>query len=238
MTTYPVQAVNLKQSAGFSASQIQEKPDMDRKIQPLLWSGLIASGYLMASPQSFAGLPSEGVGYVHDRSGIVVRSSNGDCVRTSSWSPETATAQCDPGLVQHAAAPSEPATATNAEIAAIEPRRDEINIAEKAGFDFDKAVLRAEDKQRLDAAVAKLKTMPEDATIQVKGYTDSTGSEKYNQELSMRRARAAQEYLVSNGVDQKRIVLSGMGESNPIASNDTGEGRAMNRRVEVVAESK
>lgn len=213
---------------------------MDRKIQPLLWSGLLAGGYLMASPQSFAALPSEGVGYVHDSSGMVVRSSNGNCVRTSSWSPETATAQCDPELVQRAAAPapSEPVASAPAEIAAIEPRREEINVAEKAQFDFDRAELKAEDKQRLDEVAAQIGNIPEDATIRITGYTDNIGGEEYNLDLSMRRAQAAQEYLVNKGIDQKRIVIAGMGASNPVASNDTAEGRAMNRRVEVVAESK
>jgi OOP family OmpA-OmpF porin len=182
-------------------------------------------------------------GYAHDASGIVVRDNSGNCVRTSNWTPQSATAQCDAHLlppVAAAPAPAEPAVAAPApaEIAAIEPQREPINISEKAGFDFDRAVLRAEDKQRLDTAIAEMKNLPEDATIQVTGYTDSVGTEEYNRDLSMRRAQAAQEYLVANGVDQKRIVLSGMGESNPIASNDTADGRAMNRRVEVAAESK
>lgn len=213
---------------------------MDGKMQPLLLSGLIAGGYLIASPQSFAALPSTGVGYVHDSSGIVVRSSNGNCVRTSSWSPETATAQCDPELVQRAAAPasSEPAASAPAEIAAIESRHEPFSLGEKAQFDFDQAVLKAEDKQRLDAAITQLKTLPEDATIRITGYTDNIGSEEYNLGLSMRRAEAAQEYLVNKGIDRKRIVIAGMGASNPVASNATAEGRAMNRRVEVVAESK
>jgi OOP family OmpA-OmpF porin len=181
-------------------------------------------------------------GYAHDASGVVVRDNSGDCVRTSNWTSESATKDCDahllPPPVAAAPAPEPEVAPAPAEIAAIEPQREPINISEKAGFDFDQAVLRAEDKQRLDAAVAQMKTLPEDATIQVTGYTDSVGTEEYNRELSMRRAQAAQEYLVSNGVDQKRIVLSGMGESNPIASNDTADGRAQNRRVEVVAESK
>lgn len=225
---------------------------MERKVQLLLLAGLIASGYLIASPQSFAASDLMSSGYVHDSSGIVVRDSSGGCVRTSIWSPQSATAQCDSELLPRAAAPavveeeppaaqtapSEPAAPAATEIAAIEPRREEINLAEKAMFDFDQAVLRAEDKRRLDEALVQIKNLPEDATIQITGYADSIGSEEYNRDLSMRRAQAAQEYLVSNGVDQKRIVLSGMGESNPVASNDTADGRAMNRRVEVVAESK
>ncbi|GAB4510007.1 MAG: OmpA family protein [Sulfuricaulis sp.] len=208
---------------------------MDRKMQPLLLSGLIASGYLIAAPQTFAALPSTGAGYVHDSSGIVVRSSNGDCVRTSHWSPEAATAQCDPGLVQRdaAVASSEPVAVGTSEIAASEPQKEEINIAEKALFDFDRAELRHEDRQRLDEVISQMGNIPEDATIQITGYTDSIGSEEYNLALSMRRAQAAQEYLVDKGIDRRRIVIAGMGTSNPVASNATAEGRAMNRRAEI-----
>ena len=209
------------------------------ELKKLILATLVSGGWIFAAPQSFAASDLMSSGYAHDASGVVVRDSSGNCVRTSIWSKQSATKDCDANLLPPpvAAAPPPPAPAA-AEIAAIEPRRDPINISEKAQFGFDEAVLRAEDRQRLDAAVAQMKTLPEDATIQVTGHTDSIGSEKYNQELSMRRAQAAQEYLVSNGVDQKRIVLSGMGESNPVASNDTADGRAMNRRVEVVAESK
>jgi OOP family OmpA-OmpF porin len=215
------------------------------ELKKLMLATLVSGGCIFSASQSFAASDLMSSGYAHDASGIVVRDNSGNCVRTSNWTPQSATDQCDAHLlppVAAAPAPAEPVAEAPApapaEIAAIEPQREPINISEQAQFDFDQAVLRAEDKQRLDAAVAQLKTLPEDATIQVTGYTDSVGSEEYNQELSMRRAQAAQEYLVSNGVDQKRIVLSGMGESNPIASNDTADGRAQNRRVEVVAESK
>jgi OOP family OmpA-OmpF porin len=208
------------------------------KMKPILLATLVSGGCLVAATQSFAASDLMSSGYVHDSSGIVVRDNSGNCVRTSIWSKQSATKECDAHLLPPVATAPPPAEPAPAEIAAIEPQREPINISEKAGFDFDQAVLRAEDKQRLDAATAQLKTLPEDATIQVTGYTDSVGTEEYNRDLSMRRAQAAQDYLVSNGVDQKRIVLSGMGESNPIASNDTAEGRAMNRRVEVIAESK
>jgi OOP family OmpA-OmpF porin len=208
------------------------------ELKKLILATLVSGGWIFAASQSFAASDLMSSGYAHDASGLVVRDNSGNCVRTSIWSKQSATKECDAHLLPPPVAAAPPPAPAAAEIAAIEPRKEPINISEKAGFDFDRAVLRAEDRQRLDAAVAQLKTLPEDATIQVTGYTDSIGSEEYNRELSMRRAQAAQEYLVSNGVDQKRIVLSGMGESNPIASNDTAEGRAMNRRVEVEAESK
>ena len=213
---------------------------MERKS--LLVAILISGGFVVAIPQSFAASGSISPAYVYDGAGVVARDGNGNCVRTSAWSPELANAECNPELFPSKAAEAappvaEPTAPAAAEIAAIEPRK-EISISEKAQFDFDQAVLKAEDKQRLDEALVQIKDLPEGATIRITGYTDNVGSEEYNRDLSMRRARAAEDYLVSHGVDQKRIELSGMGESNPVASNDTAEGRALNRRVEVHAESK
>jgi len=69
--------------------------------------------------------------------------------------------------------------------------------------------------------------------IDVNGHTDSVGSDEYNQALSERRASSVGQYLVSNGIDQMRLSTQGFGESRPIASNDTPEGRQQNRRVEI-----
>jgi outer membrane protein OmpA-like peptidoglycan-associated protein len=69
--------------------------------------------------------------------------------------------------------------------------------------------------------------------IDVLGHTDSTGSDEYNQALSQRRAQAVADYLGSRGVARARMGLRGYGESQPIASNDTEEGKAQNRRVEI-----
>jgi OOP family OmpA-OmpF porin len=104
-----------------------------------------------------------------------------------------------------------------------------------AHFDFNKATLKPEGKTALEAAVKALKDEPAlKATIT--GHTDSVGSDSYNLKLSERRANAARDYLVSQGIDASRITTQGLGESKPIASNDTAEGRAENRRVEVNAQ--
>jgi outer membrane protein OmpA-like peptidoglycan-associated protein len=70
--------------------------------------------------------------------------------------------------------------------------------------------------------------------VDVIGHTDSTGSEEYNQALSVRRARSVADYLMSRQVIPERLVVTGMGQTRPIAPNDTTEGRALNRRVEIV----
>ncbi len=84
----------------------------------------------------------------------------------------------------------------------------------------------------LNAVATVLNGFPE-TLIEVTGHTDSTGSAEYNLRLSQQRAQSVAQYLVAQGVAPNRIVARGMGESMPIASNDTPEGRAQNRRVEI-----
>lgn len=81
--------------------------------------------------------------------------------------------------------------------------------------------------------VAQTLTQYPKTMIDVLGYTDSTGSEAYNQTLSEQRAQAVASYLIAQGVQPVRMMTHGYGESNPIASNDTESGRALNRRVEI-----
>lgn len=82
-------------------------------------------------------------------------------------------------------------------------------------------------------SVAKVLKKYSNSTVMVSGYTDSTGSMEYNQNLSRNRAAAVAAYLQGQGVAANRFEILGMGPSNPIASNDTAAGRAQNRRVEI-----
>jgi outer membrane protein OmpA-like peptidoglycan-associated protein len=108
-------------------------------------------------------------------------------------------------------------------------------VIDNLTFAFDSDVLSEHDKNLLDELAAKLKAQAPDATIAMAGFTDSIGTEAYNQKLSERRAVAVANYLVAAGVPQASIVgVVGEGESNPVADNATAEGRAMNRRTEVV----
>jgi len=75
-----------------------------------------------------------------------------------------------------------------------------------------------------------------DTNVQVTGHADSTGTEEHNQALSERRAASVGAFLAGKGVQRPRLILAGRGENSPIASNETEEGRAENRRVEVVLE--
>lgn len=101
-------------------------------------------------------------------------------------------------------------------------------------FDFDSANLKPAMKTELDGVAAKISASKGDETLEVIGHTDSTGPEAYNQGLSERRAQAAADYLAGKGVNASNITVKGMGESAPVADNATSEGRAMNRRVEIM----
>ncbi|MVM32362.1 OmpA family protein [Spirosoma sp. HMF4905] len=100
-------------------------------------------------------------------------------------------------------------------------------------FDVGKAELRPESGPELDRLVTTLNDMPK-MTIEVRGHTDNTGSNEINNKLSQDRADAVREYFISKGIEPDRIASKGLGETKPIATNDTEEGRQRNRRVEFV----
>ena len=97
-------------------------------------------------------------------------------------------------------------------------------------FDTDKAVIK--DPKVLDEAVVILKANPQ-VTGEVRGYTDSTASVEHNQKLSEARAKAVRDYFTKQGIAPERIRAKGFGESDPVSTNDTAAGRALNRRVEL-----
>ena len=223
---------------------------MERKTLLLISA---ASAAFFAAPTGFAAADaSSSPGYWHDSNGELLRSGQGQCVRTGRWSPETAIPECDPKLFERraTAAPaaepeSQPQSQTEPEnapfhqeeMAAMEaPRTETTTLNGNALFGFDQARLTPQDKQKLDDLLAQLKTMPEVTQIRIAGHTDSTGDPAYNRKLSLRRAKAAEKYLTDHGVDENRIVISAMGEDEPVANNATREGRAQNRRAEIEVE--
>lgn len=99
-------------------------------------------------------------------------------------------------------------------------------------FDFDKATLRPESKAELERVYQLLVENPR-LKIRIAGHTDSMGSDEYNQKLSENRARAVYEYLIQRGISADRLSYIGYGESKPVDTNETDEGRQNNRRVEL-----
>ena len=97
-------------------------------------------------------------------------------------------------------------------------------------FAFDKADLLPESYPVLDNAV-KLLSDKSDVNVEIEGYCDYIGTEEYNQKLSVERAQTVKVYLVSKGIAENRLTTIGYGKGNPIANNETEEGRALNRRI-------
>ncbi|MGC1386990.1 MAG: OmpA family protein, partial [Steroidobacteraceae bacterium] len=104
------------------------------------------------------------------------------------------------------------------------------DMTQEVHFATNSSVLTDQDKALLDKMIVNLKRL-NFVDGEVDGYTDSTGSAKYNQGLSERRAQSVADYLNSNGIGAHRMTVQGYGQDNPVADNKTAEGRAHNRRV-------
>jgi outer membrane protein OmpA-like peptidoglycan-associated protein len=142
--------------------------------------------------------------------------------------PKAAVARPKPKPVPAKVAPAPPKPKP---VAVPPPKR--IIIYQKPTFGFDSTELSSEAEAVLDEQAGVLEKDSKLKLI-IAGYTDSIGPEEYNQGLSERRANAAREYLISKGVAGDRLKAMGYGETRPIASNDTKEGRAQNRRIELI----
>ena len=108
-----------------------------------------------------------------------------------------------------------------------------IDFKEKVLFGYDRSDLGANAASNLDKLINVLNKYP-DTDIQILGHTDNKGTDEYNQGLSERRASSVSAYLKNHGISTSRVSTKGMGQNDPIASNDTEEGRSQNRWVEFV----
>lgn len=109
----------------------------------------------------------------------------------------------------------------------------EAKVIDSGAFEINSSELKPESLPVFDELVSFMKQFPQ-SMVEVTGYTDSSGAAAYNQKLSEKRAQSAADVLVEQGIDRSRITVSGEGENNPIASNDTPQGRVKNRRVEII----
>ena len=107
-----------------------------------------------------------------------------------------------------------------------------INIPSDISFAVGRSDIQPNFAPVLDQFAEGLRNNPY-TDVRIVGHTDSTGSDAINNPLSMDRAASTRNYLTARGVDGRRIAIDGMGERHPIATNDTAEGRARNRRVEI-----
>jgi outer membrane protein OmpA-like peptidoglycan-associated protein len=130
------------------------------------------------------------------------------------------------------------ASADLARIASVkqEPRGMVITLSGEVLFTSAKSDLLPQAQAKLSEVADVLTKQDKDSKIVVQGYTDSQGSASFNQDLSQHRADAVRTYLVSHGIASDRITAQGFGPGNPVADNTSPEGRANNRRVEIVVQ--
>jgi OmpA-OmpF porin, OOP family len=126
--------------------------------------------------------------------------------------------------------PADPVAPAPAEIKGLNDQG--VWVVEDTHFDFDESVIKPAAFEYLDHIAEIMQAYP-DMHVNVQGHTDSIGSKSYNDALSIRRAQAVKTYLMNKGVQESRLSVEGFGFSRPVASNDTAEGRALNRRVEL-----
>jgi len=182
-------------------------------------------------------------GFVLQNNSAVTDSSN-QCVRTGVTTPESTPDECG-GEVQAAVNESEPdpnQTFGGCEKIQCEPESGtgSINqvgnevITAEIPFRFDQSDLTSVAKRKLDEFISAVSQRVSNI-ISVFGHTDSLGTDEYNDNLSEKRADSVKSYLIGAGIPRNDITVKGMGESSPVADNETRDGRAKNRRVAVEA---
>ncbi|HYA37932.1 MAG TPA: OmpA family protein [Candidatus Methylomirabilis sp.] len=179
--------------------------------------------------------------YLNDSRGRLVTDSFGKCVRTSSWTRELTLQGRNPDVFPRKAEQTDLAPLSEAKPAPIvipvaQPGTvvEQVTLSSDTLFDAGQADLKPQGKGELDALVAKLNSEKLSiGRITVTGHTDSTGAKTANQTLSLRRAETVKAYLIQKGFDPERIVTKGVGDRQPVASNETAAGRAQNRRVDI-----
>jgi len=181
-------------------------------------------------------------GYLHDKDGEFVLNSLGECIRTSSWTAETAIPKCE-GIEEERVADADqdgiadnsdkcPATPAGVMVDAKGCELKKSFVLEGVSFVTGSDEITAASRSVLNE-VAETLIRNGDVNVEVAGYTDDRGNSDFNQTLSQKRAESVKAYLQSSGVAASRMIVKGYGEDSPIADNSTAEGRAKNRRVEL-----
>jgi outer membrane protein OmpA-like peptidoglycan-associated protein len=111
--------------------------------------------------------------------------------------------------------------------------KEKIELDRTVQFESGKSKLIDDSTKLLDDVTKVLQEHPEILLVQIEGHTDSVGSDRKNKKLSEARAKAVRAYLITHGIDKKRLVAKGFGEAKPVEKNDTEEGRFKNRRVDL-----
>jgi len=221
-------------------------------IAALLIGSSIVNAHDVALPGSHPVLPENAAGTVAvkgwDSDGnpmdtkVALKTGGGECLKTSDFSEENQIDACE-GIeptVEVEEEEEEPPAAEPApapEPVAKEPIVTTATVGGEALFASNSAELTAASQQALAELVSELEGYQEITAIEVTGHTDSAGEEDYNQQLSESRAAAVEAFLKAAFPDAA-VTSRGLGETSPVATNSTREGRALNRRVEVQVTAK
>lgn len=198
-----------------------------KSLMPWMVAALVVTALI---PLAASSQDARNRGYMLDQHGdIVTSATTGLCWRDSGWTPARAVQRCDPGdrPLAHApaTAPSPEPAAKPAVIAVVvakpqpepvKPMPQKMSFSADALFAFDKAELQPEGKAMLDDFVRQLSRATYD-TISAIGHADRFGSADYNQMLSVRRANAVKDYLISRDILASRIEAAGKGKSHPVS---------------------
>ncbi|MGD2076600.1 MAG: OmpA family protein [Gammaproteobacteria bacterium] len=200
----------------------------------LLLGLLLAGGGLapLASPAT-----EYSPGYIYDMRGMVARDADGNCRRTSQWSPSNAIEACDPEVVAERSQ-DKPIRPAEARVTGVTAEVDVTALLAGEAFSFNSAELSEAGKHLLAEAVG---SHADDYIhrVNVEGYTDDIGNPQYNLKLSQQRADAVKSQLVALGIPEERIRTEAMGSANPIVTCEGVTGEALiaclapNRRTEV-----
>ena len=197
---------------------------LNKKQMAVAISCVLALGLMSGAASAQSNNPSK-EGYLIDTRGQVVKSGFGLCWHTGYWTPALAIEECDPDLVKKpvAAAPAPQKLAAVAPPPAPKPAADRVKLNADTLFDFDKAVLRPAGRDALDDFYNKTRDINPEVITAV-GHADRFGSDKYNQNLSERRAMAVKSYLMGKGIADNRIYTEGKGEMQPVTKADECKG--------------
>lgn len=193
---------------------------------------VVAFATAVLSSASFAHVEN---GALIDGSNNPVSSSYEKCVRVSSG---RFSSKCQTIQPKKVAAPvaSTPVASTRSVAPPVQEMVEEkVSLVGELLFAFDSSEISARGKAYIDSVVSQLAGL-NSYQISLVGHTDSVGSGAYNQTLSERRARSVANYMISRQVKSSAISTKGLGESQPVASNNTAEGRAKNRRAEIMVD--
>ena len=210
---------------------------MQKKI---LFSGLTAALIVGWGAASGHGIDADSSSYV-TAGGKALMADEGNCIRTKAWSDDNSIGACEGEEesveVEQAAQPIK--------VAAVAPPPpppptavsvEKVVLNGRAMFPFDSSQLTERGDSEMRELLTRLEAYQELVSVDVIGHTDDRGSDEYNQWLSERRADVVKKN-VANAFPDVQVTSSGEGEANPVSSNDTSDGRRLNRRVEIKIEA-